>query len=100
MGEIDVKAAVHAAIDYLKGLGELLPARGVRLEETEYDDSGFWLITLSTLDEAPELGSSLDLLIPPSRPAIHTQRRYRLFRIDARTGEVKSMKVRPLEMIE
>jgi hypothetical protein len=98
MAEIDVKTAVRAAIEYLKGLGDLLPARGVRLEETEYDDSGYWLITLSTLDDAPELETPLDFL--KSGPKIHTQRRYRLFRINAETGEIKSMKVRTLQPIE
>jgi hypothetical protein len=46
---IDVKTAVRAAMNYLNEFREFVPARGVRLEETEYDDKGSWLITLSAL---------------------------------------------------
>jgi hypothetical protein len=89
---IDVKSAVRIAISYLQEFQEFIPAHAVRLEETEYDDSGFWLITLSTEDPVSPL-EGLSSLIPRKRS-------YKVFRIDANTGEVKSMKVRSLQPVE
>jgi hypothetical protein len=85
---IDVKSAVRTAIGYLLEFQEFIPAEAVRLEETEYDDAGFWLITLSTEDKDASTGTLASLL--PRR------RTYRIFKIDASSGEVKSMKVRSL----
>lgn len=76
---IDVKTAVRAAIDYVREFEEFIPPREVRFEETELDDYGNWLITLSFL-ENPLTG----------------HRSYKIFRIDRETGTVVSMKVRPL----
>lgn len=90
---IDVKAAVRIAIDYLREFQEFIPAQGIRLEETEYDDSGTWLITLSTIDDSDPLMGRIAQLAGGKRD-------YRIFRIDAQTGEVKSMKVRTLQPIE
>jgi hypothetical protein len=109
--EVDVKKAIHIAIDYLREFQEFVPAEGIRLEETEHDDSGDWLITLSTIDPA-------DLLRVQSRTYLEgipednltkavslgllggVKRIYKIFRIDAQTGNVKSMKVRTLQPIE
>lgn len=88
---IGVKSAVLAAIRYLQELGEFVPTDEVRLEETEHDDHGDWLITLSTLEPADQ-GAAGQLL--PRR------RSYKVFRIDAETGGMKSMKVRTLQPIE
>ena len=88
---LDVKSAVLAAIGYLHDLDDFVPTDEVRLEETDHDDEGTWLITVSTLNP-PEKGI-MSQLIP-------TKRNYKLFRIDAKTGEVKSMKVRTLQPIE
>ena len=93
---IDVKGAVRIAVNYLQEFNEFIPANAIRLEETEYDDAGFWLITLSTLspdDPGPSVTGSLERLLPRKRS-------YKVFRIDANTGEVKSMKVRSLQPIE
>jgi hypothetical protein len=90
---IDVKTAVRTAIKYMQEFEEFVPARGARLEETDYDDSGYWLITLSTLDEQGPFLESLGTLVPGKRS-------YKLFRIDAQIGEVKSMKVRTLQPVE
>ena len=91
---IDVKTAVRAAMNYLQEFKEFVPAQGVRLEETEHDDKGNWLITLSTKDEPEgQLAGAFGTLVPAKRS-------YRRFCIDAETGEVKSMKVRTLQPIE
>jgi hypothetical protein len=86
---INVKSAVRAAIEYLQQFQEFIPANAIRLEETEYDDTGYWLITLSTEDPNP--------LLPNFAAG---RRNYKIFRIDAESGEVKSMKVRTLQPIE
>jgi hypothetical protein len=90
---IDVKTAVRAAMKYLQNIQEFVPADGLRLEETEHEDSGDWLITLSTFDEA-------ELALPRILPIVGGKRVYKIFRIDGETGEVKSMKVRTLQPIE
>ncbi len=75
---IDVRQAVAAAIEYVKTFADLLPAKDVRLEETEFSDQqGVWRITLSFV-ENQIIGS----------------RSYKIFEIDALDGHVKSMKAR------
>jgi hypothetical protein len=76
---IDVKTAVRTAAEYVREFEEFIPPRELRLEETELDDYGNWLITLSFL-ENPVTG----------------HRSYKVSRIDRESGEVVSMKVRPL----
>ena len=77
---IDVKTAVRTAVKYVQEFQDYLPGTDIRLEETEYAEPGFWLITLSFSDNVP---------FAPSR-------NYKEFRIDANSGEVLSMKVRSL----
>jgi hypothetical protein len=79
---IDVKAAVRTAVEYAREFQDYLPGRDIRLEETEFDDGdpGFWRITLS-------FAASLPLV---------ERRAYKEFRINAETGDVVSMKIRPL----
>ena len=75
---IDVKQAVAAAINYVKEFSDYLPAKDVRLEETELlDQQAVWRITLSFL-ENQIIGS----------------RSYKAFEIDATNGQVKSMRAR------
>ena len=90
---IDVKTAVRHAIAYLLGFEEFIAASDIRLEETEYDDRGYWLITLSSIEKRNPLDPLASII---SRPA----RNYKVFRIDASTGEVKSMKVRSLQPVD
>jgi hypothetical protein len=89
---IDVKTAVRNAIAYLIEFQEFIHASDIRLEETEYDERGYWLITLSFNDKT----DSSNLFASLSAP----RRSYRLFRIDAETGQVKSMKVRSLQPVD
>jgi len=76
---IDVKSAVHVAVDYVRGLDEFMPASQIRLEETELSDDNYWYITLS---------------FPGG--FLNDGRDYKIFKIDADTGRVMSMKVRTL----
>ncbi len=93
---IDIKSAIRIAIEHLQELHEFVPERSVRLEETEHDPSGDWLITLSTLDENQDAqGAFLEGLAK-----LLPKRNYRVFRIDGDTGNVKSMKIRTLQPIE
>lgn len=78
---INVKQAVDAALGYVRQFGDLFPAGGVRLEETELreevDGSRYWSITLSFI-ENQMTGS----------------RTTKIFLIDGETGEIVSMKTR------
>ncbi len=78
---IDAREAAACAANYLK---DLFPeAQGMQLEEVEIsDDDSEWSITLSFLD--PEAG-----------PFVYPRpKKYKIFRIDAETAEVRSMKIR------
>jgi hypothetical protein len=84
---LDVKEATQRASEYF---GRLFADQGtlftnVQLEEVELTDDGqYWLITLSY---GPT--TSLTILGNPGT-------KYKVFKIDAGTGEVKSMKIRNL----
>ena len=93
-GPVEVKDAVKIATEYLETFQDLIPVRNVRLEETEYDDSGDWLITLSTVDDSADTLGNLAATLGVGR------RSYKVFRIDAATGKVKSMKVRAIQPAE
>ncbi len=95
---IDVRSAVGAARSYLREvLDQLVESgnqiQGLRLEETELsDDNQYWLITLGF--DRP-VGEHLD----PLQAVVNTkkyERDYRIFKIDAQTGKVQSMKIREL----
>ncbi len=95
---IDVRSAVEAARNYLQQVMDQLidpgsPMQGLRLEETELsDDKQHWLITLGF--DRP-MGEHLD----PIQSIVNSkkyERDYRIFKIDAQTGKVQSMKIREL----
>ncbi len=95
---IDVKSAVRIAIDYLREFHEFIPAHSIRLEETEFDDEGYWLITLSVLDAAaPDREPTI---VESLAGQLSLERIYKQFRIDASTGVVRSMKVRTLSPVD
>lgn len=76
---LTVKDAVQKAVEYVQDLESVLPTTSLRLEETEFDDaSSEWQITLSFLE-----GNMFGF-----------QRSYKRFRVDAETGDVKSMTIR------
>ena len=80
---LDVKEAAQRASEYFAGLYSGQSLSDVRLEEVEQADHGkYWLITLSY----------------PVLPGLNLgKKEYKVFKIDAKTGEVKSMKIRKLD---
>jgi hypothetical protein len=81
---LNVKQATAKAFEYFAELyGD--DSRGLRLEEVELTDDGRnWLITLSY-----QSGSGLALLLKDD-----PSREYKVFKINANTGQVQSMKIR------
>lgn len=94
---IDIRNAANSAVIYIQGIQDLLQTSldNLRLEEAEIsEDSDFWLITLGY--DKPERkstsslgGMNLDFSRYPSRE-------YKLFKINADSGEVAAMKIREL----
>lgn len=86
---IDVKEAAQRASQYFADLYETESA-AVQLEEVELTEDGkFWLITLSY-----PVRRAFDVPIPPF---MQQKREYKLFKIDTKTGGVRSMKIRKLD---
>ncbi|HXD34293.1 MAG TPA: hypothetical protein VN643_24460 [Pyrinomonadaceae bacterium] len=80
---LDVKEATQKASEYFASLYATENLSDVRLEEVEQADHGkYWLITLSY----------------PVLPGLNLgKKEYKIFKIDAKTGDVKSMKIRKLD---
>lgn len=88
--KVDVRAAASAAAAYFKELYPNIAA--CNLEEVELSEDGtHWLITLS-FETSPtqSLGNVLNPFQPPKT-------KFKLFKVDARTGRVMAMKIRKLE---
>jgi hypothetical protein len=83
---IDVKQAVRSVIIYFNDLQNILSLshsiRDLRLEEVELVESQ-WLITLGYSIPKDDLGMQL-------------VREYKIFMVDAETGDVTAMKIREL----
>lgn len=78
---IDVKQAVEQAVRYMADLPGMGAVYGVQLEEVELsEDEAEWIITLSYTEA-------------PGSPFI----KYKIFRIEANTGRVRSMKIRTVK---
>ena len=99
---IDVKAAAKAAQDYLLSLFPET-VKDVRLEEVEVIDGAVgqpavWNVTLSYttpgLDSPKGLDALEKMLNPTATPERRYPRYYKLFVIDAKTGEARAMKIR------
>ncbi|HEY4941584.1 MAG TPA: hypothetical protein VII56_09150 [Rhizomicrobium sp.] len=77
---IPVKQAVQNALAYVREFGDLFPSlSGARLEETEFDDERHeWVITMSFEESALYGGGRL----------------YKIFRVDAASGDVTAMRYR------
>ena len=83
VGAFSAKDAVRAASAYFMELTGILT--GVSVEEVELSEDGcFWLITLGYYDPAN----------PFSGLVVRGVLSYKVFKIDAKTGQVVSMKVR------
>jgi hypothetical protein len=83
---IDVKQAVERAQKYLN---DFYPGiKGTLLEEIEFDNvSQQWWITLSFFDPDGMPTGLLSLMT----------RKYKVFKIDAQSGEVLAMKIRQIK---
>ncbi|NEQ36783.1 MAG: hypothetical protein F6K40_11040 [Okeania sp. SIO3I5] len=87
---IDVRGALLAAKKYLQSLRGLLEyeIKDLRLEEVELsEDRKYWLITLGFLTITPGEEESF---------FSKKERDYKVFKINAETSEVESMKIREL----
>ncbi|OIP66911.1 MAG: hypothetical protein AUK43_21015 [Oscillatoriales cyanobacterium CG2_30_40_61] len=91
--KIDVRAAVSSAQNYFNQLKSLIGSiENLRLEEVELsDDKKFWFITLGFERKITNKNNRLKLEIAPQ-----SLREYKVFKINAETGEVESMKIREL----
>lgn len=90
INRIDVRAAVFASKNYLQSLQGLLEyqIKDLRLEEVEFsEDRKYWLITLGFI--ANTTGEEESFLLKKERD-------YKVFKVNAETGEVESMKIREL----
>jgi hypothetical protein len=94
---IDIKTAVSKSVEYLQSITDMLIQQGekiedLRLEETELsEDRQYWLVTLGYDRPTPV---HLDQLMGIGGLNRKYQREWRVFRVDAETGEVLSMKIR------
>ncbi|MBW4544085.1 MAG: hypothetical protein KME25_06540 [Symplocastrum torsivum CPER-KK1] len=96
---ITAKHAIKCAMDYLKSMKEDMGSGSIsdiRLEEVELsEDEKDWLITLGY--DVPVKDRILtDLGI--TNPAIgqRYQREYKIFKVESKGGNVKSMKIRKI----
>jgi hypothetical protein len=91
---LDLRSAVMHAQNYLKDLKDMLgnSLEDLRLEEVELsDDKQYWLITLGysrLVDKTKNKNTLLEGMIP------HYERDYKIFKVNAQTGEVEAMKIR------
>ena len=79
---IDAKKAAAIAAQYYRDIS--LEEAELTIEEIEFEEAGFWLITLGIYNSYG--------LAMGRRPS-----NYKRFKIDANTGEVKSMKIREIK---
>lgn len=89
---IDVKTAVSAAYNYLISIQDMMgnELQDIRLEEVElFEEKNFWSITLG-FDNPVKTKNLLDIQL--GLP----QREYKVFKVNAHTGEVEAMKIRKL----
>jgi hypothetical protein len=92
---VDVRTAVSAALNYLEQFADLLlepdtAIKGLRLEETELsEDKLYWLITLGFDRPIDPHNSSLSSAL--NNISGSYTRVYRIFKVDAQTGEVQSI---------
>ncbi|MBO1346976.1 MAG: hypothetical protein EBE86_006085 [Hormoscilla sp. GUM202] len=92
---LDVRSAVVAAQKHFASLEDLMgfQIQDLMLEETEIsEDKKYWFITLGFTRPVDRTKDSFVDLIAKSPD----ERDYKVFQINAETGEVQSMKIREL----
>jgi hypothetical protein len=93
---IDVKAAVASAIEAARGFYAGQEIIDLDLEEVELSDNqAYWLITLGFHVPNRNPAKSIASAMMTEGPQKY-QRKYKVFRIDANTGAVMSMKIREM----
>ncbi|UFH56616.1 hypothetical protein [Spirosoma sp. KNUC1025] len=86
---LSVREAARNALNFYKDIYPTIS--GELVEEVELDEShNYWLITLSFPVTADPASTVSAVLFPK------TERKYKLFKIDAQNGNVESMKIRTL----
>ncbi len=86
---MEVKEATDAAVKYLTSF--FPSADRIKLEEVEItDDDKYWNITLSYVEHEQELGVAYITGFPK------TKKFYKIFKIDTKKGNVRSMKIRDI----
>ena len=95
--KLDVKQAANLALQYFADLYPNEHFADVALEEVEMsEDEKFWLITLGFTAPPPLQPSRtkpIATLFGPPGPV----RKFKVFKVNARTGKVVSMRIRKLE---
>lgn len=92
---IDVKDAAKKAIAYFNDLYEGTGYQSIALEELELSsDETFWLITIGYNE--PGFGVGAGVEISGGGFLGGTLRKYKIFEVDAKSGDVISMKMRIL----
>ena len=92
---IDVKDAVQRAKEFATKIFESEKITRLGLEAVERTDDGkYWLVTLGfsrpwSYPKPKRTYSPLDEVLP--RPEPQTGREYKMFKVDADTGEVRSI---------
>jgi len=102
---IDARQASKAAIDYYLGLYTDLTSNAcvesnnqvsVSLEEVELSEDGkHWLITLGFKERVDRVGLPAAFALSTALNPYHNK--YKVFKVDARTGKVVAMKMRSAE---
>jgi len=86
---IDVRRATQSAIKYFQSLFPQISE--FSLEEVELSEDGkHWLITLGFKAPPARTSTTIELLTKPP------QTKFKVFKVDAKTGKVLSMKIRSL----
>jgi hypothetical protein len=90
---VDVKQAVAKAMDYLKDMYQIDQFKDVMLEEVDLsEDNKYWNVTIGfTRRQESTSGGPMATLIGQST---EFKREYRVFQIDAESGDLRSMRSR------
>ncbi len=98
---IDIRTATNAAVEFLMANKDTMGngISDIRLEEVElYNGRSQWLITLgynlTISKEEAKSRQGLPSSILTDRMIDTLKREYKVFQVDAKTGEVESMKIR------
>jgi len=85
---LTINDLVETAAKYLKSF--FPDSDSIQLEEIELtDDNKYWFVTLSY--EGSDIPTSTNLWLA------NRSRKYKIFKIDAKSGEVRSMKIRDMK---